>query len=680
MPPRRRRRRARGARRSPRTSVVRRGIPLPRPPKAQLRRRPPVFRPRRRPRRSALGARGVAKAPRRDPRRAPPRGRRARWRRRRAAGGGTFSSSPGRRLVSLARGRRHGVGAPVEGDRGHLRGGSAVREGPNHRRRTRRRTRRVRRVRVWRRVGRRSRARATRIRGSVRGSSFARPDAVVASLVRRASARADADYGDFDRSPNPLEGGFDGGGVIFSGGSLGGALASEAAPSGGGGCGDVHERLGASALPPGHPARHRLRHSASVRTRDVFAADDHLRRRFDARDPWGESGSVGDAAGVGARGGHAADPFSFSLDGGDAPGSSSSAASGAAASAKLQSALLALAATHAAFAHAPEARKALDEATRAAQQRGDEVALAHALAHRVALEENNFPTNEGSSIREDDRTRASIADGAPSMIAFVVVQAAATLGVRGVGSAVRAAAGPRSLVWRRARRRFASRTSSRSPSSLRARAPRRARSVLARAAFLLLRRKRISGRRISRSSRRRGGRGRRRRGRRRRRRRGGGRGRRRVSPRARRRRRRGDVRARAQADGPRVRARARRARGAARREPRARVRARERRGRCENTLERRRARDESRGGGACVGGGRVPGALEARAGRGDGGGRGGAHQGARRVRIRARGGDVGRARRAEPREARRAQAPPSRRRRFVPPFERRESFGSGGRR
>ena len=253
---------------------------------------------------------------------------------------------------------------------------------------------------------------ATRIRGSVRGSSFARPDAVVASLVRRASARADADYGDFDRSRAIRdESGFDGGGVIFSGGSLGGALASEAAPSGGGGCGDVHERLGASALPPGHPARHRLRHSASVRTRDVFAADDHLRRRFDARDPWGESGSVGDAAGVGARGGHAADPFSFSLDGGDAPGSSSSAASGAAASAKLQSALLALAATHAAFAHAPEARKALDEATRAAQQRGDEVALAHALAHRVALEENNFPTNEGSSIREDDRTRASIADG-----------------------------------------------------------------------------------------------------------------------------------------------------------------------------------------------------------------------------------------------------------------------------
>jgi hypothetical protein len=257
---------------------------------------------------------------------------------------------------------------------------------------------------------------ATRIRGSVRGSSFARPDTVVASLVRRASTRADADYGDFDRSRAMNdESGFDGGGVIFSGGSLGGALASEAAPSGGGGCGDVHERLGASALPPGHPARHRLRHSASVRTRDVFAADDHLRRRFDARDPWGESGSVGDAAGVGARGGpfFAADPFSFARDGGDAPGSSSSAASGAAASAKLQSALLALAATHAAFAHAPEARKALDEATRAAQQRGDEVALAHALAHRVALEEIFNPTNQGSSIREDDRTRSSIADGGP---------------------------------------------------------------------------------------------------------------------------------------------------------------------------------------------------------------------------------------------------------------------------
>ena len=230
---------------------------------------------------------------------------------------------------------------------------------------------------------------ATRIRGSVRGSSFARPDAVVASLVRRASARADADYGDFDRSRAMCDvSGFDGGGVYFSGsGSLPLGGASGEALSGG--CGDVHERLGASALPPGHPARHRLRHSASVRKRDVFAADDHLRRRFDARDPWGESGSVGDAAGVGTRGGpfFAADPFSFARDGGDAPGSSSSAASGTAASAKLQSALLALAATHAAFAHAPEARKALDEATRAAQQGGDEAALAHALAHRVALEE-----------------------------------------------------------------------------------------------------------------------------------------------------------------------------------------------------------------------------------------------------------------------------------------------------
>ena len=519
---------------------------------------------------------------------------------------------------------------------------------------------------------------ATRIRGSVRGSSFARPDAVVASLVRRASARADADYGDFDRSPNPLEGGFDGGGVIFSGGSLGGALASEAAPSGGGGCGDVHERLGASALPPGHPARHRLRHSASVRTRDVFAADDHLRRRFDARDPWGESGSVGDAAGVGARGGHAADPFSFSLDGGDAPGSSSSAASGAAASAKLQSALLALAATHAAFAHAPEARKALDEATRAAQQRGDEVALAHALAHRVALEENNFPTNEGSSIREDDRTRASIADGGP--LDDRVRRRSGGGHARGPGGRFGGSGGGGSALARLASRAAALRQ----PHLLAFAELASARRAAARVRFSRAPPSSSSGGEGSqgggsRSSRRRGGRGRRRRGRRRRRRRGRARAAARFPSRSAATTR-GDVRARAQADGPRVRARARRARGAARREPRARVRARERRGRCENTLERRRARDESRGGGACVRRGACT--RRARSSRRTRRRRRprGAHQGARRVRIRARGGDVGRARRAEPREARRAQAPPSRRRRFVPPFERRESFGSGGRR
>jgi anaphase-promoting complex subunit 5 len=123
---------------------------------------------------------------------------------------------------------------------------------------------------------------------------------------------------------------------------------------------ELVEELG--ELAPELPTLDYLRHVEALRRRDYPAAVEHLHRHFDVN---GEHDAL--RAGVG-------------ID--ETIGGFESIDSGRE---RLQTALLALGSTQLEFSHVDQAVCAISEAVRAAQQNGDEGALAHALALTTAL-------------------------------------------------------------------------------------------------------------------------------------------------------------------------------------------------------------------------------------------------------------------------------------------------------
>ena len=137
-----------------------------------------------------------------------------------------------------------------------------------------------------------------------------------------------------------------------------------------------------------HNRHPRARHVESLKQKDVVNALFHLHRHFEINGdiPADESVLLHElisAGGGGSRSAHSITPVSQS-------------------GRRAAEALIALGATHAQFQHRKETARALEEATRIAQQSGDEDALAKALALSGLLAESEYFDDDDVDVDEDE--------------------------------------------------------------------------------------------------------------------------------------------------------------------------------------------------------------------------------------------------------------------------------------
>ena len=137
-----------------------------------------------------------------------------------------------------------------------------------------------------------------------------------------------------------------------------------------------------------HNRHPRARHVESLKQKDVVNALFHLHRHFEINGdiPADESVLLHElisAGGGGSRSAHSITPVSQS-------------------GRRAAEALIALGATHAQFHHRKETARALEEATRIAQQSGDEDALAKALALSGLLAESEYFDDDDDEVDVDD--------------------------------------------------------------------------------------------------------------------------------------------------------------------------------------------------------------------------------------------------------------------------------------